>query len=251
MKLKLDEKGNAVLQDGHPVYVHDDGSEHPFDAKAAHVALATAKREAGESRTKLKEATDKLAAFSGIEDPEAALKALQFAASMDGKKVMDDEGIQKLIQAALKPVQEKLTAAENTLKEKDGHIYKLEVGNKFQSSQFVKDKLLVPPDMLEATFGKHFKIENGKVIATDATGNQIFSKVRAGEPADFDEAMQALIDAHPMKDNLYKASGASGAGSQGGGGGGGQQKTMTRAQFDSASHAERSEFSKGGGKVID
>lgn len=227
MKLKLDDKGNAVLQDGNPVYIHDDGSEHPFDAKSAHVALATAKREAGEFRTKLKEATDKLSAFSGIEDPEAALKALQFAASMDGKKVMDDEGIQKLIQAALKPVQEKLTAAEATVKEKDGHIYKLEVSNKFQSSQFVKDKLLTPPDMLEAAFGKHFTIESGKVIAKDASGNPIYSKINAGEPAGFDEALAALVDSHPMKDNLYKATGASGAGSQGGGGGGQQQQAKS------------------------
>ena len=233
MKLKLDDKGNAVIQDGNPVYVHDDGSEHPFDAKAAHVALATAKREAGEHRTKLKEAESKLAAFAGIDDPEAALKAMQFAASMDGKKVMDDEGIQKLIQAALKPVQEKLTAAEKAAADKDGHIYKLEVSNKFQSSQFVKEKLLTPPDLLEAAFGKHFKIEGGKVIATDATGNQIFSKVRAGEPADFDEAIQTLVDSHPMKDHLYRASGASGAGSQGGNGvGSTQHKSILDCKTD-------------------
>lgn len=224
MKLKLDEKGNAVLQDGNPVYVHDDGSEHPFDAKAAHVALATAKREAGEFRTKLKEAETKLSAFSGIEDPEAALKAMQFASSMDGKKVMDDEGIQKLIQSALKPVQEKLSATEKALQEKDGHIYKLEVSNKFQSSPFVKDKLLTPPDLLEAAFGKHFTIEGGKVIAKDATGNPIYSKINAGEPAGFDEAIQVLVDSHPMKDNLYKASGASGAGSQSSSGAGSASK---------------------------
>lgn len=215
MKLKLDEKGNAVVQDGNPVYVHDDGSEHPFDAKAAHVALATAKREAGEFRTKLKDAETKLSAYSGIEDPEAALKAMQFASSMDGKKVMDDEGIQKLIQSALKPVQEKLSATEKALQEKDGHIYKLEVSNKFQSSPFVKDKLLTPPDLLEAAFGKHFTIEGGKVIAKDATGNPIYSKINAGEPAGFDEAIQVLVDSHPMKDSLYRASGASGSGSQG------------------------------------
>ena len=32
MKLKVDEKGNAVVVDGKPVYVHDDGKEIPFDA---------------------------------------------------------------------------------------------------------------------------------------------------------------------------------------------------------------------------
>lgn len=223
MKLKLDEKGSVVLQDGNPVYIHDDGTEAAFDAKAAHVKIATLTREAAERRTKLQEAEAKLQAFAGIDNPEEALRAMQFAASMDGKKIMDDEAVQKLVQSAIKPLQEKLAASEKALQDKEGHIYKLEVSNKFQSSPFVKDKLIVPPDMLEATFGKNFKIEGGKVIATDATGNQIFSKVRAGEPADFDEAIQTLVDSHPMKDHLYRSSGASGAGSQGSNGGGSTQ----------------------------
>ena len=228
MKLKLDDKGNAVIQDGNPVYIHDDGTEAAFDAKAAHVKIATLTREAAERRTKLQEAEAKLQSFAGIENPEAALKAMQFAASMDGKKVMDDEGIQKLIQAALKPVQEKLTAAEKAAADKDGHIYKLEVSNKFQSSQFVKEKLLTPPDLLEAAFGKHFTIEGGKVIAKDASGNPIYSKINAGEPAGFDEAIQVLVDSHPSKDSLYRASGASGAGShQSNNGGGNRQRVKS------------------------
>ena len=32
MKLKLDEQGHVVVQDGKPVYVHDDGKEVAFDA---------------------------------------------------------------------------------------------------------------------------------------------------------------------------------------------------------------------------
>jgi len=180
------------------------------------------------------------------------LKALQFAASMDGKKVMDDEGIQKLIQAAVKPLQEQLTAKDTALTEKDGHIYKLEVSNKFQASPFVKDKLIIPPDMLEATFGKQFKIEGGKVIATDATGNQIYSKVRAGEPADFDEAIQSLIDAHPMKDSIYKASGASGSGSTGSTGTGkNAPAVIKRAQYDTMDPTAQAAHFKAGGKLED
>ena len=114
MKLKLDDKGNAVLQDGHPVYIHDNGTEAPFDAKAAHIQIATLSREAGERRPALKVAEEKLAAFGDL-DPAAALKATAFAASLEGKKVLDDEGLQKVIGAALKPVQDKLAAAESAL----------------------------------------------------------------------------------------------------------------------------------------
>ena len=35
MKLKFDEQGHVVVQDGKPVYVHDDGKEVPFDAPQA------------------------------------------------------------------------------------------------------------------------------------------------------------------------------------------------------------------------
>ena len=35
MKLKLDDAGHAVLKDGAPVYVHDDGKEIAFDASHA------------------------------------------------------------------------------------------------------------------------------------------------------------------------------------------------------------------------
>lgn len=251
MQLKLDNNGNAVMQNGHPVYIHPDGTEAPFDAKEAHVKIGTLTQENAARRTELKAANEKLAAFSGIDDPAAALKAMQFAASMEGKKVMDDDGIQKLIGAAIKPIQEKLAATEAALQEKDGHIYKLEVSNRFQSSQFVKDKVNVPPDMLEATFGKQFKVDGGKMVATDAAGNVIYSKIKAGEPAGFDEAIQTMIDSHPMKDTIYRASGASGAGSQSSSGGGGQQKTMTRAAWDQASHADRANFAKSGGQVVD
>jgi hypothetical protein len=35
MKLKLDANGNVVVENGMPVYIHDDGKEIPFDAVAA------------------------------------------------------------------------------------------------------------------------------------------------------------------------------------------------------------------------
>ena len=35
MKLKLDENGHVVVENGMPVYVHEDGKEIPFDATKA------------------------------------------------------------------------------------------------------------------------------------------------------------------------------------------------------------------------
>ncbi len=251
MKLKLDTNGNVVVQDGKPVYTDDSGADIPFDAPAAMAKITELNGEAKKHRLEAKEAKEKLAAFEGIEDPAAAIKALQFASSMEGKKVMDDEAVQKLIANAVKPITEKATALETALGEKDAHIYKLEVSNRFQSSQFIKEKSIIPPDMLEATFGKNFKIENGRVLAFDGSGNQIFSKIKPGEPAEFDEAIQALFDSHPLKDQLYKASGASGSGAQGSTGAGTQQKTISRSDFANQPPAKQMELAKAGVQITD
>jgi hypothetical protein len=214
MKLKLDDQGNAVLQDGHPVYTHPDGTESPFDVKAAHVKIGTLTREAAEKRTALKDATDKLSAFSGIEDPAAAVKALAFAESMDGKKAMDDEAIAKVVAAAVKPLQDKIAAQEQAATDLSTELYTERVSKQFASSPFINEKTLLTPDIAEARFGSHFTVEDGKFIAKDADGEQIYSTVKAGEPANFEEAITALVDAYPRKDDILRASGANGSGSQ-------------------------------------
>lgn len=247
MKLKLDDKGNAVLQDGHPVYIHDNGSEAQFDAKAAHVQIATLSREAGERRTALKVAEEKLAAFGDL-DPAAALKATAFAASLDGKKVLDDEGLQKVISAALKPVQDKLTATETALQQKDGTIHKMMVGDKIKSSAFLEKTVYTPSDA-ERLYGDHFKIEDGKMVPYDANGAPIYSAVRAGELADVDEALAHIIGSRPDKDSILRATGSGGAGSNPGQGGKPQGRTMTRAEYEQTDPYTRGALMKEGVKI--
>lgn len=46
MKLKLDENGYVVVQDGKPVYVHDDGKEVAFDAPQTVQKISTLNGEA-------------------------------------------------------------------------------------------------------------------------------------------------------------------------------------------------------------
>ncbi|WVM87992.1 hypothetical protein UMZ34_16740 [Halopseudomonas pachastrellae] len=85
MKLKLDENGNAVLQDGKPVYVHDDGKEVAFDA-AGTVATITRLNAEAKTHREGKEAAEKaLKAFEGISDPAAAIKALETVSNLDQK----------------------------------------------------------------------------------------------------------------------------------------------------------------------
>jgi hypothetical protein len=53
----------CVMQDGHPVYVHDDGKEAPFDVPDAHIRIPTLQNEARGHRGRAKELEDKLKTF--------------------------------------------------------------------------------------------------------------------------------------------------------------------------------------------
>jgi hypothetical protein len=72
--------------------------------------------------------------------------------------------------------------------------------------------------MVQARFGNAFKLEGDAIVAYDTTGNKIFSRLKPGDIAGFDEALDILIDAYPYRDHILKGSGASGGGAAGGAG---------------------------------
>lgn len=55
-------------------------------------------------------------------------------------------------------------------------------------------------------------MEDGRIVPYGQDGNPIYSSARAGEYASVDEALQVFVDSRPDKDLLYRATGASGAG---------------------------------------
>lgn len=223
MKLKLDEQGNAVLQDGKPVYVHDDGKEVPFDAPGAMAKIASLNAEAKTHREAKEAAEARLKAFDGIEDAEAAKKALATVKNLDDKKLVDAGEVEKLKAEVIKTYDEKLAAATAEADKIRSQFHNELIGGSFARSKVIADKLAIPSDVAQAFFGRHFAIsEDGKVVAKDAAGNDIFSRTRPGEKADFDEALEALIDAYPNKDSILKGSQSSGGGTQATGGGSGK-----------------------------
>lgn len=119
MKLKLDADGHAVVDDGRPVYVHDDGREEAFDAVA-------------------------------------------------------------------------VTA----------QLHHEIIGGAFARSYYLQRNVCIPSDMLHSRFGASFRVEGGRVVGYDATGNKLYSRTNAGELADFDEVIAGLIEAHPQSSQL-------------------------------------------------
>ncbi len=251
MKLKLDANGNVVLVDGKPVYVHDDGSEHPFDAAATVASIGRLNGEAKGHRERAETAEKALKAFDGIENAADAKKALETLKNLDAKKLVDAGEVEKVKLEAIKAIEEKYAPV---LAERDGlqkQLISEKIGGSFARSKYIADSLAIPHDLVEARFGSSFKLEDGKVVAYDHQGNKLFSKQNAGEVAGFDEALSLLVGNYPYKDSILKSSGQSGGSAQNNGKGSAGAKSIGRGDFEGMAPAAQREFIKSGGALTD
>lgn len=221
--IEVEGKVYAEVQDGKPVYVEDDGKEVAFDAVGTRTTISRLNGEAKSHRERAEAAEGKLKAFDGIEDGDAARKALETVKNLDQKKLIDAGEVDKVKAEISKSFQTKLDDAEARAKKLEDQLYGEKIGGAFARSPLIvgdKAKVAIPADMVQARFGQHFKVEDGNVVAYDANGNKLFSPARPGELATFDEALDILIEQYPHKDHILKGSGANGGGARGGGGGG-------------------------------
>ena len=250
MKLKLDANGNVVVENGMPVYVHDDGKEIPFDAVAAMTKITSLNGEAKTHREAKEAAEANLAKFSGITDPAKALEALEMMTKIDQKKLIDAGAVDQVKAEITKVFQQQLDEANGKTKQLESQLYDEMIGGRFGGSKFISEKMAIPAEFVRSHFGQNFKIEDGKVVAYDGQGNKVFSSTKPGELASFDEALESLVESHPQKDYILKASGNSGGGShqsqhQAG------QKTMKRGAFDSLDNAGKQAALKDGVSIVD
>lgn len=245
----------AELQDGKPVYVHDDGKEVAFDAVTTVATIGRLNSEAKGHREAKEAAEGKLKAFEGIGDAEAARKALETVANLDSGQLMTAGKVDEIKKAAVKAAEEQVAAAQKAANERvkeleDKHakvtheLYSEKVGGAFSRSKFVKEKVNPPPGMLQDSFGKHFKVEDGKTVGYDASGNKIYSRAKPGEIADFDEALEMLIDASPYRDQILLGANQRGSGARESGTGGVSGKTMKRSEFEALPAADQAARSK-------
>ena len=135
MKLKLDDQGHAVLQDGMPVYVYEDGKEVPFDAPAAMSKIGELNKENKGHRERAEKAETSLKVFEGL-DPETARKALETVKNLDDKKLIDAGKVDEIkaevtaawkmqLEEQTKGFQAKLDEKDKLIGDRDGQIYSL------------------------------------------------------------------------------------------------------------------------------
>lgn len=251
----------VVVEAGNPVWIHADKKETPFDAEHTLGTISRLNGEAKGHRERAEKAELDLKKFEGIEDPAAAKKALETVANLDEGKLLTAGKVDEIkrnaqqaaedrIKAATTKFQADLDAATETNKKLEGQLYGEMIGGAFSRSKYIGEKLAIPADIAQSSFGKHFKVEDGKVVAYDATGNKLPSRAKPGDFASFEEAIEILVDGYPHKDHILKGTGG-GAGSREGSGGGLGAKEITRTAFDRLDPSAKAKTMGDGVKVVD
>lgn len=207
-----------VNEQGLPLYIHDDGKEVAHDAPQTVATISRLNGEAKTNRERYETAETTLKAFEGIEDPSAAKKALETLKNFDDKKLVDAGEVEKVKAEAIKAVEDKYAPIVQERDAFQSQLHNELIGGGFARSKFIQDNIAVPVDMIQATFGKSFQIEGGKVVAVGADGQKIYSRARPGEVADFDEALEVLVDGYQHKDSILNGNRSGGGGFQNNGG---------------------------------
>lgn len=227
-KWKLDEAGAMVMKDGDPVWLNSAGEETAIAGNA----IKRLNDEAHVARKRFEDSEKKLKKFGDL-DVDVARKAIETVGKLDAKTLIDAGEVDKV----KAEISAGFTAQLDELKDQNGTLQQtvesMTLDGAFNGSQYVKEKIAVPTEMFRGTFGRHFKVEDGKVVPYGADGNRLMSKSSPGAYADFDEGVSILVEGYQYKDTIMKPpSDASGSGNGGGGGGNGGGATITTADFD-------------------
>ena len=230
MKLKLTPEGHAFVTDGKPVYLTESGAEVAFDAPGTSATIARLNGEAKGHRERAESSEGRLKTFEGL-DADESRKALGSVKNWDEKQKAAAGERDMAIAQAVKAIEEKYAPVVGERDKLKSDLYGEKIGGAFARSKLIAEKFAIPADLVQARFGANFRIEDGQVVAYDASGNKLYSKASPGNPAGFEEGLELLIDAYPYKASILKGSGASGGGAMASNPGAGGSQNLTRAQF--------------------
>lgn len=259
MQLKtvtLEGKTYAEVDDGKPIIVDDDGKEAPFDFAHTRNTITRLNRESQAQREAREAAEGRLRSFEGIDDADAARKALETVANLKSGELFQAGQVEEIKSQARRAAEEQVSAAarehatklKNAERERDrfkGELENERLDLAFSRSKFITERAAVPAAMMKAQFGPNFKFEDGKMVAHYPNGDKVFSLSRPGDLANFEEAIETLVEQYPYRDNILKGTGSSGSGSRGGSSGGATGRTMTMASFNALTPVQQAQMMAG------
>ncbi len=264
MPLKKSDDGSLVVQDGLPVWIHPvTKAEAPFDPDRAHadnVDLGRESKTYREAKETL-EATLSALKIAGVnpDDPTAISEALKELKKLkhqgnDGDDPPDTAALRATVhelEEALEALQGRETEASKNLQAEQGKVRRLTVSERFKRSRHFsrwtdengeprEPLTILPPEVAEAYFGSFFEPGDGSEIhgyykPGGDKAQLIYSRAEGeSKPAQFDEAIDRLLERMPNKNELLPPSNTKGAKSQESDGPGGGK--MTPKQVDSMPH---------------
>jgi len=255
MPWKVDDEGGVVVENGNPIFVHPDGKEEPFNGDSALMRIGELKNEARDRRQKYSELKSSVQPFldANITDVpgyiEKASEAMSLISTYKDKGTPGAEEIERIKQNVAasfesrlsekdKLHQNELSLLKDTISQKEDAIRRQLVRSAFDTSEFLREKTHLIPDMAYDSFNKHFVVEDKdgfpKIFAVDGNGEKIFS-LKGTSYADPHEAIEILVKAHPQRDTLLK-SGQGGSGATGGS----KSSTFTGSTIDISDRAAAS-----------
>lgn len=270
--IKLDDNEKPILQDGKILCINPQGAEIELDIDRAMAKIPALQAENKTHRERNEELEKQVKILEGIDNPnewmESAKKALNTVKNLDDKSLVDAGEVEKIKAATAESFtkttdelkrshQEKENGFKESLQSKDAAIRKLLIQGAFDSSDFIREKTVLVPSIAYSHFSNQFEVteKDGtfSVIAKYANGEDVFSNIHPGEPADTAEAIQLLIEKHPDRDSILKGE-ASGSGSSGSKSSSGSETYNQKdwlLKISSATSKERTELMQkhGSGKI--
>lgn len=223
MKLKTDESGAPVLENGLPVFVDDKGRETAVDVGALLTSAREHKRAAAERERELAETLAKLD-----------------AASKGG--TADAERIKAAYEAQLAELKGKAEAAEASRA-------KALVDAALAGSKFLADRVAVPSRMIAAAYRDHIAVDGDKVVVRDANGQVLHSRANPLAPASLDEGLELLITQSPDADRILRGTQLPGSGASATPTAPAGAKTMSGAEFRALDPAQQLAAAKAGVRI--
>ena len=235
-QLVLDSDEHVVLKDGMPLYKYDDGTEQPLnlgetiEANENRVAnLEQEKDRHFESRQKAENAVQ---AYGKI-TPEIAKENADVVKKLKGKKLYDEHGLEEYQKQWTADIttnmNEEWEVKETTWKDTevglkqeivdmDRIIFNLAVNSKLATHPYFagdERKTVYRPQDAAKIYGDRFSVQRDgttlKVQALDRDGKVLLSKKNHGIPAEFDVAVELIVQADNDDNyNIFRSSNISG-----------------------------------------
>jgi hypothetical protein len=216
--LVIDTDGNAVLKDGMPLYKYEDGTEQPLNLGETITAndsrVSNLEEEKDRHFDSRKKAEEKLQTYGKI-TPEIAKANADVVKKLKGKKLYDEHGLEEYQKEWTKDITSTITeewdAKETTWKDvetglkqeitdMDKIIFDLAVKSRLATHPYFagdERKTVYRPQDAAKIYGDRFNVEREgtvlKVQALDRDGKVLLSKKNHGLPADFDEAVELIV----------------------------------------------------------